>query len=72
MKVELSEKVVSRLKYIQNHSDTMDEAIRIIEDFVYCMDDGYIDNDNAIRMVNALRNIRLLKNTLSGLYPENN
>lgn len=72
MEVKLSDKVVSALQYIQKNPDTMDEAIRIIEDFVYYMDDGHIDNDNAIRMVNALRNIRLLKNTLSELYPENN
>lgn len=72
MEVKLSERAISALQYIQKNSDTMDEAIRIIEDFVYYMDDGHIDNDNAIRMVNALRNIRLLKNTLSELYPENN
>ena len=70
MEVNLSEKVVSGLKEIQKNYDCIDEALRIIEDFVYEHDEGDMNPDDALVKMNALRNIRYLKNSLSCLYRE--
>lgn len=71
MNVELSEKIVSGLKDIQQNYEAIDVALQILEDFIYETDEGTMDTHEGLYRFDALRNIRLLKNKIKILYIDN-
>lgn len=70
MPIKLSDKVVSGLKEIQKNHECINDALKIIEDFVYEYDEGNMNPDEALVKLNTLRNIRYLKYTLTKLYSD--
>lgn len=70
MNVNLSENVVFELQNIQKNRECINEALKIIEDFIYETDEGGMNPNDALAKFNTLRNVRYLKSTLTKLYSD--